>query len=63
MDVNYWAAICEQVSERNEPPICQCPNCHALSYNLDGVISCSRGCVVRWAGENGPWVVCVDGTK
>ena len=59
LTITEMAAICEAVSELDEPPIRRCPNCASLGYEVErGVITCSNGCLCRLAGESGPWVVC-----
>ena len=59
LTMSEWAEVCEAVTELDEPPIRRCPNCACLAYEAPrGVIACSNGCLLRLAGESGPWVVC-----
>lgn len=41
--VTEWAAVCEAVSEMDEPPIRRCPQCSSLCYEAPkGTYQCPQ---------------------
>lgn len=42
-DATSWAEVCEAVSEHDEPPVRNCPQCQALCYEVpQGTYHCKR---------------------